>query len=380
MVTKMLSFNKTILRTGPVVCAVDRNYHIIVPVNTETLMSVFVNGKEYFYHSNGVRRTDVPVQKFIVPMSELDAAKEYTICYQKVISRQPYECIKGKMMRKTYAFRPLHQNGQLHIYVISDCHGIYREAVSAGSYFGNDLDLLILNGDISSSSSAVGDVMLNYDIAYAITKGGAPCIITRGNHDLRGKYAERLQDALPTDSGRSYYQIRLGPLWILVLDCGEDKTDSHREYGGTAAYHSMRIEEGRFLDSLFKDSSAGYNDAGVKKKIVVSHIPLMHRNRSTSKGERPFLIEDVLYQSWIDGINRNIQPDLYIAGHLHRNVLWSPDATQNSRGVCCPILVAGVPKHGADRNFTGAAVILKDQSMQIAFTDKNHTISEDTVI
>ena len=376
----MLSSKKGILRTGPVVCAVNRDYHIMVPVNGETLMRVTVNGRDYFCHSNGVRRTDVPVQRFIVPMKELDAAKAYTLHYRKVISRMAYACIKGKTVSKTYSFRPVSDPSELHVYVLSDCHGLGKEATEAAAYFGDSLDLLILNGDVSSSCMTIDEALLPFDIAYAVTKGSVPCVITRGNHDLRGKYSERLHELMPTDNGRTYYQVCLGPLWLLVLDCGEDKNDDHREYGGTAAFHTMRQEESRFLRSLFNDPAAGYLSSGVREKIILSHIPVTHRNRGEEKGERPFDIEDELYSGWIDGINRNVKPDLCIAGHLHRNTVWEIDGPENHRRIGCPVLITGVPKHGKHRNCSGAAVVFSDRSIVVSFTDRHHNISEEITI
>ncbi|MBO5269618.1 MAG: serine/threonine protein phosphatase, partial [Clostridia bacterium] len=77
-------------------------------------------------------------------------------------------------------------------------------------------------------------------IAAGVTKGRIPVVFARGNHDTRGKYAERLANHTPTDNGRSYYSVRLGKLWMLVLDCGEDKNDDHAEYGHTMCCHAFR--------------------------------------------------------------------------------------------------------------------------------------------
>lgn len=371
---KMLSSNKTILRSGPVVCAVNHEYQIMVPVNCETLMRVTVNGREYYCHSNGVRRSDCPVQRFIVPMEELDAAKEYTLHYQKVITRMAYSCIKGRMISKTYSFRPIAAS-DINVYVLSDCHGLGKEAAQAGSFYGQSLDLLILNGDVSSSCMTIEEAMLPYDIAFEITKGAVPCVITRGNHDLRGKYSERLHELMPTDHGKTYYQIFFGTLWLLVLDCGEDKMDNHREYGGTAAFHTMRIEESEFLEALTCHPDAEFRSGSVCRRIIVSHIPIMYRDRGTSRGEQPFDIENSIYQQWIDRINTAIKPDLYIAGHLHRNAIWQVDAPENSRHIDCPVLITGVPDHGRQKNCSGAALCLHNNQIDVAFTDSKHFVS-----
>ena len=371
---------QSILRGGPVVCAVDRYYQIMVPVRCETLMRVTVNGKDYYDHVNGVRRTSCPVQVFTVPMRELNEAGEYTLRYQRVISRQAYSCLKGREVSRRYSFRGIKDDGPVNVYVISDCHGIRNESIAACAYFDGAPDLLILNGDVSSSCATEEESLLPLDIAWAVTGGTVPCVVTRGNHDLRGTYSEKLNDYIPTCNGKTYYQVCLGPLWLLVLDCGEDKDDGHREYGGTAAYHAMRLDETDFLHAVADDPSAGFLDPSVKHRIIVSHIPFSYRDRGTEKGERPFDIEDDIYTDWAAVLKDRIHPDLSIAGHHHRCEVWPVGSEKNARSAGCPVLIAGKPVHGGDRNCIGAAVTLSDGQAHVRFTDKRRTILEETSI
>jgi 3',5'-cyclic AMP phosphodiesterase CpdA len=60
--------------------------------------------------------------------------------------------------------------------------------------FGDDIDLLVLNGDISDHSSSVQNISMIYQIASGITEGRRPCIYSRGNHDMRGAFAEHLAE------------------------------------------------------------------------------------------------------------------------------------------------------------------------------------------
>ena len=370
----MVLSKRRILRSGPVVCAVGRSYQIMVPVNCETLMRVTVGEKDYFCHSNGVRRTDCPVQSFTVPMDQLNTAGEYTLHYQRVISRMPYACVKSRTLSRTYSFRPLQKRSDIHAYILSDTHGLFQEAVAAGSYYQDELDLLILNGDISSSCMKLEEAMLPFDIAYEITKGSVPCVITRGNHDLRGKYSERLHELMPSREGKTYYEVCLGPLWLLVLDCGEDKNDDHREYGGTAAYHTMREEETVYLKALCRSPDAGFRDPQVRYRVVVSHIPVPYRDRGADGSSHPFDIENELYTEWLEEINAHIKPDLYIAGHLHRNELWQTVSGKIGRPIACPVLITGKPVHKGDRDCICAAVGFSDRGGSIAFTDKRRAV------
>ena len=362
---------KPILRSGPVVCCVQDAYQILVPVNVPVLMSVIVGDTEYVNHVGGVRVSDAPVQRFTVPQAALDAAGAYTLVYTALFTRGAYSCRKGRTARKTYSFSPVPKDGEVRAYVVADSHGRSREAVAAASFFGEGLDLLILNGDIAPQSETADEALMIFDVAYAVTGGRVPCILTRGNHELRGAWAAPFSEMLPNADGRLYYTVRLGPLRFVVLDCGEDKPDDNREYSGTAAFHTFRLEETAFLERFAREEAAAFAD-GARHRLVLSHIPFTRRDH----GE--FDIEDALYTRWAELLNDAYAPQLYIAGHLHRTALYD-DGTENERGLRCPLLIAGRllgPKEtgtGA-HEYIGAALTFRDGGVHIAFTDKNRQI------
>lgn len=371
----MTNKSSVILRNGPVVCAVGEYYHIIVPVKKKVLMSVVIGDKVYANHSNGIRRTDVPVQRFIVPQKVLDSAKKYTIVYEEMIVRMAYSCIKGATGEIEYTFKPLEKSNNINIYHISDCHGLLKPSVDAASFFGDELDLLILNGDIASSSSKLSDILLTFDIAFNVTKGSVPCIISRGNHDLRGKMAEKLDMLMPVQHGNSYYSVKFNSLWLLLLDCGEDKLDSHEEYSATVACHQFREEETAFLESIVDDEKREYNRENIKYKIVVSHVPFYHNNTGECNGERPFNIETELYTHWCDILREKIKPHFYIAGHLHRYEVCEVGGKYDSKGIKCPVVIGGKPLNDSqEKSMIGAAITLLDNCAEIRFTDSSKNV------
>ena len=138
-------------------------------------------------------KTDCFVQQFNVPRALLDNKREYTVRFANMFNRKPYRSEISDFSERRFSFTPLPDQYPLHIAHISDTHGAGEPAIRACEYF-KKTDLLILNGDISSSSNNADQVLLPFEIAHAVTKGEIPCIITRGNHDLRGKLAEQLTD------------------------------------------------------------------------------------------------------------------------------------------------------------------------------------------
>lgn len=370
---------KNMLRGTPVVCAVSDKYIICVPVNRKVLMSVTVGGREYFCHSNGIRRSDVSVQKFTVPMKELDSARSYTVKYEAVITRTPKLCEKEAPVSLTFDFKPLTKKTGINIYHISDSHGAKAAAVRAGRFFKGDLDLLILNGDLASQTSTKSDLLISLDIASAVTGGRIPCIISRGNHDLRGKCAEQLEDYLPTDNGRTYYSVQLGSLWFLLLDCGEDKVDSHKEYSGTVCCHSFRLDQSEFLEALSLRAKKEYGASGIKHRIIISHVPFNMDNTDECKGERPFNIERPLYAEWCRFIREQIKPDFMLSGHTHTYEIIPAGSPADKKNIGTDTILGGAPvkTDGKITGVIGCAITLSTAKAYIRFTDdKNKVLSD----
>lgn len=362
------------LRFTPAVFAVGEQYQIITYARSEILLSVRINGKEYSDHSNGILRSLNRIHKVLVPIKELDRAREYTVCYRRIIERKPYFPTTEEPVEATFRFYPVRADGNIRIYQLSDTHGEFSNAAKAAGYFGDEIDLLVLNGDILDHSGRIENFDLIYRFCETITKGEHPCVFSRGNHDLRGIYAEKLADYTPTRNGASYYTFRLGRLWGMVLDCGEDKPDSHAEYGYTVACHTFREEETEYLKHVIRNAEKEYLAEGVEYRMIVSHVPFSYINVP------PFDIEKELYAEWLRLIKEQIQPHIMLSGHLHALLAEAPGGKLDSHGLQpCPVFVSGcaVPDaNGKHIDFIGGAVTLEEKQIECCFTNCSHGVRE----
>jgi hypothetical protein len=102
----------------------------------------------------------------------------------------------------SFSFRPVGKD-PIHIYHISDAHNMIKSTVAAGRYFGESLDLLVLNGDIPNHSGKIEYFDTVYAIVSELTHGMIPTVFSRGNHDLRGIHAEDFADYTPADLDRA---------------------------------------------------------------------------------------------------------------------------------------------------------------------------------
>ena len=355
--------------TAPAVFAVEDRYQIMVPVKSEMLFWVEVGGEKYFDHSNGVIRSDTRIHRVSVPAKVLDAAGEYTVCFKKIINRKPYYTETEETKTQTYDFYPVRTGGVINIYHIADAHGDFSFSSKAGKYFGDDIDLLILNGDIIDHNSDVKNFEIIFKLCEAITGGKHPCVFSRGNHDLRGSCAEKMVDYYPNSNGKSYYTFRLGRIWGIVLDCGEDKSDSNEEYGGTVCFSGFRKEETEFLKKVAKDGE--YLDKDIEYKLIIVHNPFTYTLAS------PFDIEKELFKSWADILKDKIKPDAIIAGHLHRTCVSKIGGELDSKGQPCPVIVGSCSVRGQNNvvtDFIGCALTIDGGKTDVMFTDSEHNV------
>ncbi len=337
------------LKYTPAVFAVGNTYSIMVPVTEPSLFWVEVDGRCYYDEQNGIMRSLCTTHRVSVPMEVLDRAKAYTVCERVIIDRKPYFPETADTVRTTYAFRPV-PTDPIRIYHIADTHNAVVEPVAGARAFG-PMDLLVLNGDIINHSGDIAYFDTIYAIAEQLTGGEIPIVFARGNHDLRGYYAEQIGDHIPNQDGHTYYSFRLGSIWGLVLDCGEDKDDTCTEYGRTVACHAFRERETAYIRAVIRNAEAEYAAEGVRHRLIVCHDPFTHRYQP------PFNIEEELYTEWATLIRENIRPELMLCGHMHRAELHAVGGDLDQFGQPCTLVIGSKPGRGSH---IGCGVILHD--------------------
>lgn len=366
---------KSPVKLNPTVCVVRRTYQIIVVSEQDALISIRVGDKLYYDHSNGIRISAAGVHKFSIPTEVLDRECKYTVVVQKIIERLPYFTKSEPSVETTYQFRAIKKEDDINIYHIADVHGELQQAIDSARNCGKELDLLIMNGDISSTSDTFDDMILCYKLASEVTKGEIPCIISRGNHDLRGFGAENLVRYMPDDNGKSYYTFRVGCIWGMLVDTGEDKEDSNSAYGGTICCHDFRLEVEKMIHKTIENSAVEYGGNDVKYRVILSHVPF------TFKREDPFDIERQMYSDWSKLIKDNIEPDVMLCGHTHKACVSECGSEYDDLGQPCTIIVGSDVSE--DKNgksvLAGALITLNGNVIKVVFNTSNGILSEETV-
>lgn len=305
-----VTFNR--LTTGPVVYAVGDDYQIVFSSSVESRAWVTINDERYFENYNGSNSSDDKIHKVIVPMNVLDEAKEYEIHSQKFTYRGPFGGFKGRDISAKYSFKPVDVSNGLEYYNISDIHMAKKASYDAQKHY--DYELLVIAGDIVSMMDTYQDANYVNEIAHEMTNGKVAVVYARGNHEIKGKYAEEFHKFVGADGEKFYYTFKLGGpngVYGVVLDMGEDHDDDYWEYYDTANYNQFREEQFAMLDAEIElQEFKNYN-----YQLAVCHIPPVFVNNRKNHEEEKATYTKLLNQMGID---------MCISGHQHDLFIFEP--------------------------------------------------------
>ncbi len=105
----------------------------------------------------------------------------------------------------------------------------------------NPTDVLIWNGDVTNDIKDESKIIDQFiSPAGQPFAQSVPLFLSRGNHDVRGKFARKLPHYMSGPAGEYYYAFRIGPLAVIILDSGEDKPDDKPVYAGLNRFAEYR--------------------------------------------------------------------------------------------------------------------------------------------
>lgn len=197
------------------------------------------NGEDYkiFDQTGGRLNTERNIHSIPVPYEHLKN-NTYTVGSTRVIDEFSYGSRLGKNVTSDKYTFTVNESADQEWLVISDWHTMLDKAYTAIENIGS-YDGVVLLGDATPGVDFEEEVIRNIvQFGGKISKGTLPVIYARGNHETRGAYANDLATALGMDE--FYYTTDIGNYSFLILDSGEDKDDSHSEYGGMTDYNSYR--------------------------------------------------------------------------------------------------------------------------------------------
>ncbi len=319
----------------PVVYAVGTTYQIMFYLKAPAYASVRIGTQTFDDAVCGNLRSMPGMRRITVPQEALDSAGKYTVCLERIKKRVPYRTKTRGSFSFDYSFSPVPKK-DVRAYMLGDAHEDLKNAIKAANVFA-PFDFLIVNGDMAETKNKK-QALLAYRLAASLTGGTKPVVYARGNHENRGAFAELLPQYVPVQNGETYYTFRLGGIWGVVLDCGEDKADSHEEYGGAARFHEFRLRQTEFLRRVIADADCEFAAPDVTHRICVVHAEFPRVQ------EPPFDIERELFREWCDLLGE-MGVELILSAHMHSYQYLLPGDKDLRLKISCPLLV-GTSKSG----------------------------------
>lgn len=351
------------MTSGAVVFAVEDEYQIAWSTSVNSTGYVVVGDNTYYDAEAGTYDIEKS-HKISVPMDELDAAGGYIIYSRALYHPWAYLSINGGTLSKEYSFRPVDTTDGFQIYNISDNHEINTGAAKAAGYWGESLDLLIVNGDVINDVSSDFQIAYLYRLINKITNGSIPTICTRGNHEANGSMVDELSDYIASYDDKFYYTVKLGNVWFLVLDTCSDHQDDEVLVSGSANYYPYKLEETEWLQTVVDGEE--YNAADIEYRFVVSHVGFTRKSGNNAENETK--------ATWIELTNQ-MNIDLLIAGHSHK-VRFYNVGDESLHDTNFAMLLGSVRndddwtgESGIDFEFSGTAIEIQNHNVTVAFTN-----------
>ena len=287
----------------PVVYAVEDQYQIVFSTNHSAIAWVEVGGEKYYELFSGSMKSQDTVHKISVPQEVLDQAKGYTVYAEKMIYRGPFGGFKGKEISQSYSFRPVNSADGLVYYTMTDVHHARKGAVEAALSVEN-LDFLVILGDSVGMVEYEKDAQFSNLLAHDVTGGEIPVVYARGNHEIKGDYAEQLHKYVGSKNGSFYYWFTLSDVFGITLDLGEDHDEGWWEYYETDKFALYHAEQTAFLQKLVAEKPY----ESYRYTLVACHIPIQFVNSRKDHEE--------VKATWTALLNQ-IDPDMAVYGHQH---------------------------------------------------------------
>lgn len=293
------------------------------------------DSNNYAGSQHGLKQADATF--FAIRAEELqpNTTYQYRIHTKEIKSFQPYKVVFGDSIASSwYTFRtidPKQKGGS--IFITSDMHSNPKllknllercdyKTCTSFFYAGDMMNYMTENGEHPFTSFI--------DTSVEMFATSIPFEFVRGNHETRGNMARIFPSFFPKQNGKIYGSYLMGDVMVIMLDTGEDKSDSHPVYAGLTDFDNYRSEQARWLEKVVK--SKEFKKA--KYRIVISHFPLVV-DKEWEKGTTWKGCQDAS-RKFLPILNR-AGIDLIVAGHTHRFFYHEPEESGNQ----CPVLEQG---------------------------------------
>lgn len=198
----------------------------------------------------------------------------YRVCSQEILLYQAYKKVFGNTAQSSFSefILPEMDADSFTAVVFNDLHQHTQTFRALCKQIQNiDYDFVVFNGDcVDDPVDHEQATTFISELTEGVRGDRIPTFFMRGNHEIRNAYSIGLRDHYDYVGDKTYGSFNWGDTRIVMLDCGEDKLDSHWVYYGLNDFTQLRNEQVDFLKKEL--SSKEFKKAG--KRVLIHHIPL----------------------------------------------------------------------------------------------------------
>lgn len=309
-----------------------------------------------------------------IRLDSLDAATdyEYRIVSRHIDRFEPYRVTYGdEAVTPWYAFRtPDPASRSFSFVAMNDIHDTPDKCrrLLEGQPL-DSIDMVFYVGDMMNYFEREEQPYESFiDVSVDLFARHKPFAVVRGNHETRGRLSRTYDRYIHnTPEGRYYGFYTFGDTAVVMLDCGEDKPDSHDVYAGLAAFDAYRLEQAEWLRGVIR--SREFRRA--RHRIVLLHIPPVDERMAVHDEA---LVKEML--EWHGNVHwgeillpllRHTRIDLMVTAHQHSFHLLPP-----LKGVHdFPILI--------NDHRSALTVRCDEDGVHLRATDMDGTVKLDTI-
>lgn len=203
-----------------------------------------------------------------------DTKYYYRICAREIFHYAAYNKIIGDTLHtQFYNFTtPPDKDGDFTALIFNDLHQVDRTIRDMADLAKTvPHDFVIFNGDcLAEPVNRLDAIRMIRNLTSRFNSEEIPAFFIRGNHEIRNAYSAGMPSLLEQPGGNTYGAFNWGDTRFVILDCGEDKPDSHWVYYGMNDFTKFRKQQRDFLSMELKS----HEFRKAKRRILVHHIPL----------------------------------------------------------------------------------------------------------
>lgn len=198
----------------------------------------------------------------------------YRVSSQEMLLYQAYKKVFGNTAQSSFSefTLPAADTDSFTAVVFNDLHQHTQTFRALCKQIQNiDYDFVVFNGDcVDDPVDHEQATTFISELTEGVRGDRIPTFFMRGNHEIRNAYSIGLRDHYDYVGDKTYGSFNWGDTRIVMLDCGEDKLDSHWVYYGLNDFTQLRNEQVHFL----KKELAAKEFKKAKKRVLIHHIPL----------------------------------------------------------------------------------------------------------